>query len=237
MKDVLARRGAWVSIELLWQTKDAIAINKPAGVATQAPSPYTSVETLLREQLDRQEAYLAFPHRLDRDVSGVLLVALTKRAANLLSGQFASRKTQKEYIAVVEGLFEPECSASPWSNWIRKVDGEARAELCQASDRDAKEAVTHVDESILDPTQARTRLRLRPITGRMHQLRLQCAVRSHPIVGDDLYGATMPTNDESDLQNIASGEAKRRILLHAAQLAFHDPRTGKRIEVVAPCDF
>ena len=208
------------TIEVLRRTEQFIAVNKPAGIATQAPAPFESVESRLRAQLDRQSLYLAFPHRLDRWVSGVLLAALTKRAARLLSGQFESRKTAKTYLATVEGHFE---GRHRWEDWLRKITGQPRVEVCDENAPNAKAATTVVQGIETHPTQRRSTIRLSPITGRMHQLRVQSASRGFPIVGDTLYGAT-PIDSE-------------RILLHACELEFHDPADGKRTVVRAQCPF
>ena len=209
-------------INVVWQTDAALAVNKPAGIATQSPREFESVESILRRQLCREESYLAFPHRLDRWVSGVLLVAKTKRAARLLSGQFASRKTSKRYVAVVDGVVEKGVVDRRWEDHLRKIPGQPRVEICDASHRDSKQAVTDVQiVSLHDDRQ--TRLHLRPITGRMHQLRIQSASRGHPIVGDRLYGSDVP--------------AEGRILLHADRIEFFEPTTGKRMTVEAECPF
>ena len=284
------------NIELIWEGQSAIAVNKPAGLSTQAPQEIESLESRLKEEIGRTQQYIAFPHRLDRVVSGVILVALTKKAARLLSAQFASRKTRKRYLAVVEGHFdsrgiglsEKKEASSPvavtgnpgkqledrmedcqdgflrWQNYVRKVEGQSLAEECRSSDAGAKLAVTDVRTLQLDSDPNRSRLELLPITGRMHQLRLQCALRGHPIVGDHTYGAakkhtrlqgkkhrsveglaadkTDIEQDEKPLggQNPASdspGEHRPRILLHAQGLGFHDPSTGRWTEVEAQCPF
>jgi len=211
-------------IELVWQSDVLIAVNKPAGLSTQAPLPIDSLELRLRRQLDRNDRYLAFPHRLDRVVSGVILVALTKKAARLLSAQFASRKTHKQYLAIVEGHFrEGEAGELRWDDYMRKRDGLSRAEACAESDHGAKRASTIVKTLSFDPATDRSQLELSPITGRMHQLRVQTAKRGHPIVGDETYGATKQNTD--------------RILLHAHRLAFHDPANGRLVQVEAACPF
>ncbi|MEL6109949.1 MAG: RluA family pseudouridine synthase [Planctomycetota bacterium] len=209
------------TIEVLWQNEHMVAINKPAGVATQAPAQFPSVESKLRVQLARAEAYLAFPHRLDRLVSGVLLVALTKRAARLLSAQFESRKTAKHYRAVVHGVIDGE---HRWEDWLRKVSGQPRAEVCASERPDAKPAITLVRGFGTQPKANRSALELSPVTGRMHQLRVQAASRGLPIVGDTLYGAQ-------------AADERARILLHASCLEFHDPGSGKRTVVEAQCPF
>ncbi|WP_158222540.1 RluA family pseudouridine synthase [Rhodopirellula sp. MGV] len=215
-------------IEVVWQCDCALAINKPYGVATQAPAGIDSVETQLIRQLSRHGEYLTFPHRLDRAVSGVLLVALTKRAARLLSGQFATRKTAKHYVAVVEGIVETDNQADVrWEDQLLKLPGKPQTQVVPPNTEGAKQAIT--DVRVLDqyPDEDRTRLALRPLTGRMHQLRVQCASRGTPIVGDQLYGASQSI--QTDI-----GE---RILLHAEKLEFHNPSTGRRETAIAPCPF
>lgn len=226
-----------LEIELIWQSDQVIAVNKPAGVSTQAPQDVDSLEVLLRTQLSRQQQYLAFPHRLDRFVSGVILVALTKKAARLLSAQFASRKTQKTYVAVVEGeLADPSCAQGQaghqqlrWDDYVRKIEGQAKCEICGQSDLGAKIASTNVELLDFDKDRDLSRLALHPITGRMHQLRLQTSHHGHPIVGDQLYGAANP--------HTAGQPDSQRILLHALRLGFHDPVSGRWREVEAPCPF
>ena len=154
-------------ITVLWEQGDVIAINKPAGIATQAPPQHPSLESKLRAQLDRQDRYLAFPHRLDRAVSGVILVALSKKKARLLSAQFESRKPRKTYQAVLAGTAslpvlseaafadvmqcEPAGSEanttatqqlSRWQDWLQKIPEQARVQRSDATAEQAKEAIT-----------------------------------------------------------------------------------------------
>lgn len=284
------------NIELIWEGQSAIAVNKPAGLSTQAPQDIESLESRLKEEIGGTQQYIAFPHRLDRVVSGVILVARTKKAARLLSAQFASRKTRKRYLAVVEGHFDSrtigqsekkeasmpvEVTGNPgnrlkdrmedcqdgflrWQNYVRKVEGQSLAEECRASDPGAKLAVTDVRTLQLDSDPNRSRLELLPITGRMHQLRLQCALRGHPIVGDHTYGAAKKHTLSRELKygntaglaadvteverdsnpsggenpaNHSPGEDRPRIMLHAQSLGFHDPSTGRWTEVEAQCPF
>jgi RluA family pseudouridine synthase len=224
-----------MDIELIWQSDHAIAVNKPAGLSTQAPGDADSLETRLIRQLDRAGRYLAFPHRLDRAVSGVLLVALTKKAARLLSAQFATRKTKKHYSAIVQGKLRmaPQ-AAEQWEDYMRKVADRSLAEACDPSDPDAKRASTIVKLIGFDGTTNQSRLDLNPITGRMHQLRLQTALRGHPIVGDAAYGAT-PHGAESECGS--HDPAAISILLHARRLGFHDPSSARWLEIEAPCPF
>lgn len=214
------------SIEILWQSDSVVAVNKPDELPSQAPEGIESLQSVLRKQLDRQQGYLEMPHRLDRGVSGVLLVATTKRAARLLSEQFSSRKIIKHYLALVHGT--PGGGATPWcwTNYLRKIPDRAFVETCEATATGAKKAETWVESITPNPTTQDSLLSLRPVTGRMHQLRVQTAVRGHPIIGDPLYGN--PENATSDPKDC--GDVSR-MQLHAHQIQFFDPKSGRKIVV------
>ena len=141
-------------------------------------------------------------------------MALRKRAARLLSEQFAARKVTKEYRALVVGRVEGQ---QQWCDDLTKVSGEARAAVVTHDDPNAKSAVTDVEVIRYDQGTDRSSLKLLPQTGRMHQLRVQAAHRGHPIVGDTLYGGP-PAEDGM-------------IMLQAISLVFYDPRNGKRVTV------
>ena len=230
-----------MSIEVLWRNENAVAINKPAGLATQAPADLESVESLLKDRWKDQHNYIAFPHRLDRDVSGVLLVALTKKSARLISQQFSTRKVQKLYRAVVVHRSAcPDISNPVWVDWIRKVDGKSIAETCHSDDPGAREAQTVLQSVQTTTTPDQWRLELKPKTGRMHQLRLQCSIRGFPIVGDVKYGAPELLDSDGNVvqrELVRPTGTNRRILLHAFQLDFYDPSNGKHVSVTSDCPF
>jgi 23S rRNA-/tRNA-specific pseudouridylate synthase len=195
---------------------------------TQAPGTAESLETRLRLQFAQRSDYLAFPHRLDRPVGGLILVALTKKAARLLTEQFMARKVHKDYLAIVAGRVERESSV--WIDYLRKIPDQARAEVVPSNlqtnspselDEQAKLAETAIEIIRYDERSDRTLLRLSPVTGRMHQLRVQAASRGFPIIGDILYGGPA-------LQGGAE-----RILLQAHQLRFFDPRDSRPVTVTA----
>lgn len=212
-------------MQILWDGSIALVIDKPAGVAVQAPSKYDSVERRLRAELGADCSYVAFPHRLDRPVSGVLLVALRKRAARLLSDQFASQKVRKHYLAEVAGEFPRDRDL--WRDWTRKVDQIARVEIAAADAPGSKLAETEVQRLRYCEATDTTFLRLVPRTGRMHQLRIQSAVRGHPIVGDSLYRDGSEPG-ESPSRTLEPGAP---IHLHAESIRFHDPRDGTLVTV------
>ena len=235
-----------MDLAIIHDSGGVLAVAKPAGLATQAPAGIPSVESLIREQLvgaagvAAREAgrrhppggFLGVPHRLDRAVSGVLLLATTPRAARQLSRQFERREIRKTYLAIVT----PTTSGTPvrnapfeWRDTIRKVPDEPRAEIVAAGTADGREAVT--TGRVLPATAAETLLpddgtlllELEPLTGRMHQLRVQAAARNLPVVGDTLYGGR------------ASGEARAEAIgLHAWRITFRDPATGAETTVTCP---
>jgi len=217
--------------QILREQSGVVAILKPVGLATQAPPGIDSVERWLRSHLGRgDDGYVGVPHRLDRGVSGVVLLAATPRAARKLSRQFERRQVAKTYLAVVEpqpGVAPPDCDSSvEWRDHLRKVAEEARSELVDEAAAGAREAVTRAHrQASAAAGAARTLLRLEPLTGRMHQLRIQAASRGLPIVGDELYGG--PPLDGGD-------DCGRPILLHAWRIAYDDPDSGDRVEVEAP---
>lgn len=249
-------------IEILWDGETSVAVDKPAGLPTQAPPGIPSLETVLRGQFSSRSQYVAFPHRLDRSVSGILLVALTKKSARLLSEQFASRKVDKEYRAWVSGSMQ-RTRESIWVDHLRKVALEPRVEVVAEDADGARRAETGVQRFDYSSELDRSLLRLFPKTGRMHQLRCQAAFRGHPIVGDVAYGGRpllvedrkkilefRPSVCEEvpDVSDQITGISEHitgrdlgntplltseAILLRAHELSFHDPRRGIRVTVTA----
>lgn len=213
-------------LNVLGRGDNWIAVDKPAGLSTISPPGGDSLEQRLRVQMP-EASYLTAVHRLDRPVSGVVLVALSKRAARLLSAQFETRKVRKRYHARLIGRWEGERAV--WEDHLIKRPGEARADVVTAEASQAKRAVTEVMFDRYDAASAETSVWLSPLTGRMHQLRIQAARRGHPIVGDLLYGGESSGEVDSTDQTF-------RIALRARELTFFDPRNGRRTTITAPAD-
>lgn len=158
-------------------------------------------------------------HRLDMATSGLLVLARSKEMQAALSGLFERGKVEKEYIADVWGAPDPPAGEidlpliTDWPNRPRqKVDHDI-----------GKPSRTFYET--LAPVSAGTRLRLTPLTGRSHQLRVHLAEIEHPILGDELYA------------HEAARNAADRLHLHASRIAFDHPGTGERLEVSLPCPF
>lgn len=223
---------------LLYERSGVLAVAKPAGLATQAPPGIESVEAWVRRLLHGElgRGYVGVPHRLDRAVSGVVLMTATPRAARKLSRQFERREIGKEYRAVVEPRGTDGIEAEPveWRDFIEKVPDEARARLAAADSPLAREAVTRARLLTVVPTATggpRLVLRLEPLTGRMHQLRLQAAARGLPIVGDVLYD---PAADTRWAGSPDDSLREPPIALHAERIRYTDPDAGDEVVAEAP---
>lgn len=223
------------AIQTLWQGESCCVVDKPAGIATQAPANIDSLESILRKQWNLSDGdYLAMVHRLDRPVSGVILVARTKRAARLLSAQFQAGRISKQYIAAVIAndatkpkTLNQQQAGQPqtWTDWLLKIPDQAKVQIVPAKTAGAKQATTEVEWIEGDSVTPNRLVRLRPLTGRMHQLRIQLASRGYPIWGDTLYSS------QEESQPISGQES---ILLHAESIGFNDPQSARRIVVESP---
>ncbi|MCG6111193.1 MAG: pseudouridine synthase [Paracoccus sp.] len=165
----------------------------------------------------------AFPtvrlvHRLDLDTSGVMVFALTPHAQRHLSKQFEERQTKKVYVARLSGLLEP---AQGRVNLPLIVDwpNRPRQKVDHAEGRPAQ-----TDWRVVRANDAETRVRLMPVTGRSHQLRVHMASLGHPILGDPLYAA-------------GQAAAHPRLMLHAESLRFRHPDSGVQMGFSAPVPF
>ena len=216
-------------IDILHEEGNCLAVNKPGGLLTQAPPDIDCLETRIKRFLasrtvDGQPVYLGVPHRLDRHVSGAMVFATRKRSARAISQQFEGRLVRKIYWAVVEGIVNS--AEGTWTDFIKKVPDEARAVAVPVHDPAGREATLRFKR--LATGEGHTHLEIQLETGRMHQIRVQCAMRGHPVLGDQLYGSTTSFGPQTEDLRL------RWIGLHAHELRFFHPRTDKPIEVVAP---
>lgn len=194
-------------IEVVYQCRDYLIVNKPSGLLSLSgknPRNRDSVHFRLTQQWP--DALMV--HRLDYGTSGLLIVALTKSFATQINQQFQAKQVIKEYQALVHGLVtneEAEINAP-----IARDDANfPKMKVCNES---GKPATTRYQVVARDAKTKTTRLKLMPLTGRTHQLRLHCAYVEHPIVGCDIYG-------------YAADSAEGRLRLHAKSIAFLDPVT------------
>lgn len=204
---------------ILYEDDDVIAVNKWPSLAVQGG---TKTERHLDAMLDALAAGGERPrlvHRLDRDTSGVLLLARTAAAAADLGKAFRKGRVEKVYWALVVG--RPRVRAGEIDQPLEKAKKGKRGEQMVAR-ADGQEARTLYQ--VLEPAGKRLAwLALKPVTGRTHQIRVHCAVMGTPIVGDRKYGGAAAMVDGFD----------KKLHLHARGLRFKD-RRGKTREIVAP---
>jgi 23S rRNA pseudouridine1911/1915/1917 synthase len=218
---------------ILFEDNHVLALAKPAALLTQAPPGVPSLEAQVKDYLKEKYAkpgnvYLGVPHRLDRPVSGVVVFARNTKAARRLSEQFHTRQVQKTYWALVErspaGEMPPEEGA--WEDWLLKVKDEARAERVAPDAPGAQLAAMRFRR--LREIEDFALLEIEPLTGRMHQIRVQTAVRGWPVRGDFLYGARTPFGPPAELPR------DRAIALHARRLTVLHPIRFEPITLTAP---
>jgi 23S rRNA pseudouridine1911/1915/1917 synthase len=217
-------------LTVLFEDNHCLAVAKPAPLLTQGASPdIPSLEALARAYLKERyhkpgNVYLGIPHRLDRPVSGVVLFARSTKAAQRLAEQFRERQVRKVYWAAVEGDVQP--AEGTWEDWLLKIAEEARSERVPPETPGARRAVLRYRR--LASNAGTTLLEVEPETGRMHQIRVQAAVRGWPVRGDVLYGSRQPFGPAAELPR------DRVIALHARSLTFLHPIRYEPVKVTAP---
>jgi 23S rRNA pseudouridine1911/1915/1917 synthase len=213
-----------MELEILYEDNHLLAVSKPAGLLVQGDrSGHETLIDVARAYLKLKYAkpgrvYLGLLHRLDRNVSGVVLLARTSKAAGRLSSQFRDRKVDKVYQAVVKGEFA-------------RDKGEMKSWLAAKGDtggvtRAQNEPFPGARESrlafrVLATAPGWSLVEVRPLTGRRHQIRAQFGLAGHPLLGDVKYGSKRKLAD-------------RRLALHAFSLTVSHPVGGNELTLTAP---
>ncbi len=215
---------------LLYEDIYFLAVNKPAPLLTQAPPGVPSLEGVVKAYLKAKHdkpgnVYLGIPHRLDRPVSGVVVFARNTKAARRIHAQFQEHSVRKVYWAVVDGEVAPD--AGVWEDWVRKIQDEARTVRAAEGEPGAKLAMLEY-RVVRRLAGGRTLVELEPLTGRMHQLRVQAAWRGHPVLGDATYGSAAAFGPPAGLPR------DRVIALHARRLTIAHPSTKQPLTLEAP---
>lgn len=228
---------------MLFRDEHIIVLNKPAGLPSQGGSGQGDrhvdglTEALKFGYKDRPKLV----HRLDKDTSGVLVLARTDRVARALSEAFRHRNTRKIYWAVVAGVPQPKQGSIKFA--LMKAPGHGRGGegekmLCihpaKAGDYpDAKRAQTDYFTLWFLGTRL-SWMALEPITGRTHQLRAHMAELGHPIIGDGKYGGSAAENMGEGWGASVGGDISRKLHLHARRLSFEHPITKEQVTFTAP---
>ena len=242
----IARHGASSSVgglapsrefPILFEDDHVLAIDKPAGVAVHGGSgvAFGVIEQMRMARPGHD--FLELVHRLDRETSGVLLIAKKRMALKILQEQFRERETDKVYLALVAGNWPPKLKVldKPLQKYLLP-DGERRVRVVDKEHPDAMRAVTLVKVRGSLPASAEqplgdfSLLEVTIKTGRTHQIRVHLSTEGHPIAGDDKYG---DFELNKNLQKQPAGQALKRMFLHAWRLKFTHPSNGKRITLVA----
>lgn len=207
-----------VPLAILHHDSALLVVNKPAGLLS-VPGKDPGKEDCLIDRLRRVFPEVLLVHRLDCDTSGVMVFALTKAAQGSLGQQFEKRQTKKVYVARLSGLLEPK-------------EGTVDLPLCVDWPNRPRQHVNHeqgkpaqTDWRVIRHDGKTTRVRLMPLTGRSHQLRVHMLSLGHPILGDPIY---------------AEGPARTdypRMMLHAESLRLRHPELGKTMTFSAPVPF
>lgn len=218
---------------ILLEDEHLIALDKPAGVAVHGGSgvSFGVIEQL--RQARPASRFLELVHRLDRETSGILLVAKKRSALTHLQDQFRERETGKTYLALVTGTWPANKKVIdlPLHKYLQ-ADGERRVRVTTADDPDGMRSITLVKvrgTAAARPEQGLPAMSLLEVTiktGRTHQIRVHLASQGHAIVGDDKYG-------DFDLNKRLQKQGMKRMFLHAWRLQFNHPASGERVQLIA----
>jgi len=205
-------------IRILYEDGDLLLVRKP-DLLLSVPGRHPLNKDCLVTRLQQRYPSASIVHRLDLDTSGIMVIPLNKASHAHISRQFQQRQVEKSYIAIVYGMLKEDRGevdlpiACDWENRPRQL-------ICHQRGR---QALTRFE--VLERGVDRTRVLLRPVTGRSHQLRIHMREIGHPILGCDMYAHP---------QALAMAP---RLLLHATSLAFAHPATGEWLAGECPPDF
>lgn len=218
-----------IPLDIVYEDEDVIVINKPSGMVVHpAPGNYTG--TLVNALLYHCKGSLSgiggimrpgIVHRIDKDTSGLLVVAKNDAAHRALSEELSYHGIEREYHAIVKGGFKEDVGAVDLPIGRHPVDRKRMAVL--KGDPSARDAVTHYE--VIARYSGMTYMKLKLETGRTHQIRVHMSHLGHPLVGDEVYGSTK-TSFEKQHAPLLDGQ-----MLHAKRLCFTHPRSGERMEL------
>lgn len=209
---------------IIYEDEHILVMNKPSGTAVHGGSglSFGVIEGLRALRPDAR--FLELVHRLDRDTSGVLLVAKKRSALRSLHEQLREKGMQKDYLALVRGQ---------WPSHVKAVRAPLLKNILQSGERIVKVNSEGKPSETLFKVEERfamaTLVKASPVTGRTHQIRVHTLHAGHPIAFDDRYG-------EAEFDQQLSATGLKRLFLHAAALRFTHPNSGEVMRVEAPLD-
>ncbi len=207
---------------ILYEDDGFMVLNKPSGFAVHGGSGVSSGVIEALRQIRPQQKFLELVHRLDKETSGCLLIAKKRSVLKLLHELFRGDGMQKTYLALLAGQFKRK------KQWVdapllkNVAQGGERMVIVSQAGKSAETLFTR-----LQAFQDATLVHAAPKTGRTHQIRVHAAWLGHPIVGDDRYG-------EEAVNKAFKKRGYKRLFLHAEQLQFVHPVSGKALHFVAP---
>jgi len=219
-----------IALRLVHEDKDLLVVDKPAGLVVH-PGAGNPRHTLQNALLGLDPTLAALPragliHRLDKDTSGLLVVARHAEAQTSLSRQLMARSMSREYLALCVGVMTG-------GGTIDAPIGRNRSDRLRMAVRESgRPAVTHY--RVLERFRAHTYISVKLETGRTHQIRLHLSHLKYPIVGDPVYGGRFAQPRDAAPEFVATLRTFKRQALHAASLGFEHPRTGKRLALQSP---
>lgn len=209
---------------ILYEDDHLMLINKPSGTAVHGGSglSFGVIEGL--RALRPEARFLELVHRLDRDTSGVLLIAKKRSALRALHEQLRLKQMQKDYLALVRGQ---------WQSHTKVVQAPLLKNILQSGERVVKVSnegkPSETRFKVEERFEFATLVKASPVTGRTHQIRVHTLHAGHPIAFDDRYG-------DRDFDSQLVGTKLKRLFLHASSLTFTHPSTGEQMRIEAPMD-
>jgi len=202
-------------LDILYIDSDLIIINKPSGLLS-VPGRGEDKKDCMISRITQEYPEALTVHRLDMETSGILIIARNEKSQSAMGKIFQSRNIKKQYIALVDGILKENNGVidlpliADWPNRPKQ-----KVDLING-----KPSTTHYE--VIQSTESESRIKLTPITGRSHQLRVHMLAIGHPILGDRLY-ASQHIIDKAD-----------RLLLHANFISFNHPLTHDEITINCP---
>jgi 23S rRNA pseudouridine955/2504/2580 synthase len=209
---------------ILYEDESILVLNKPSGTAVHGGSglSFGVIEAL--RALRPEARFLELVHRLDRDTSGILLVAKKRSALRSLHEQLREKGMQKDYLALVRGN---------WPSHLKVVQAPLLKNILQSGERVVRVSSEGKPSETRFKVEERftfaTLIKASPVTGRTHQIRVHTLHAGHPIAFDDRYG-------ERDFDRQLANTGLNRLFLHAAALTFTHPQSGETLRFEAPLD-